>query len=89
MTDLQRDKETQIFFDYGNESKCSVKVDAYEIFIYNIDVSYQLFPLSGMSHTEMLHLNLRSFSLLKSLFKINLNQMNHSFSIRFDPMISW
>ena len=41
-----------------------------------------------MSHTEMLHLNLRSFSLLKSLFKINLNQMNHSFSIRFDP-ISW
>ena len=42
-----------------------------------------------MSHTEMLHLNLRSFSLLKSLFKINSNQMNHSFSIRFDPMISW
>ena len=42
MTDLQRDKETQIFFDYGNESKCSVKVDANEIFIYNIDVSYFL-----------------------------------------------
>ena len=42
MTDLQRDKETQIFFDYGNESKYSVKVDAYEIFIYNIDVSYFL-----------------------------------------------
>ena len=28
-----------------------------------------------MSYTEMLHLNLRSISLLKSLFKIDLNQM--------------
>ena len=32
-----------------------MKVDAYEILIYNTDVSY--LPLSEMGHTEMLHVN--------------------------------
>ena len=49
--------------------KCCVKVDAYEIFIYNTDVSYLL--VSETDHVAMLHLNLRSFSILKSLFGMN------------------
>ena len=32
-----------------------MKVDAYEILIYNTDVSY--LPLSEMGHKAMLHLN--------------------------------
>ena len=49
--------------------------------VRNIHWQYwcQLFPLSRIGHNAMLHLNLRSLSLFKLLFEINLN---HSFSLR-------
>ena len=46
--------ETYFFLLNDSESKC-VKVVAYEIFIYDTDVSY--LPLSEMGHMAMLHLN--------------------------------
>ena len=45
-----------------------MKVDTYEIFIYNADISY--LPLSEMGDMAALRI-----SLLKSLFGIDLNQM--------------
>ena len=49
-------KETKKIIDLdGSESRRCVKVDAYEILIYNTDVSY--LPLSEMGHIAMLHLN--------------------------------
>ena len=39
------------------------KIGAYEIFIYNTDVSY--LPLSEMGHTVMLHLKLKKFFSIK------------------------
>ena len=39
----------------GGESKSCIAVDAYEIFLYNTDVSYLL--LSEMRHMAMLCLN--------------------------------
>ena len=38
-----------------SESKCCVKVDAYEMFTYNTDVGYLL--VSEMGHMAMLHSN--------------------------------
>ena len=40
---------------YTQGRRGRVKVDAYEILIYNTDVSY--LPLSEMGHTAMLHVN--------------------------------
>ena len=56
ITALQRDelRNTNIEFD-SSESECCVKVDVYEIFIYNIDVGY--LPVSEMGHVAMLHSN--------------------------------
>ena len=48
-------KKTNFIELDGSESKCGVKVDAYEIFTYNTDVSY--LPLSEMGHVAMLLLN--------------------------------
>ena len=45
----------------SSESKRCVKVDAYQMLIYNTDVSYLLF--SKMGHMAMLLLNLRIFSI--------------------------
>ena len=36
-----------------------MKVDAYEMFIYNTDISY--LPLSEMGHVAMLHLKWKKF----------------------------
>ena len=54
ITALQRDElwNTNIEFD-SSESECCVKVDVYEIFIYNIDVGY--LPVSEVGHVAMLH----------------------------------
>ena len=56
ITALQRDElwNKNIEFD-GSESQCCVKGNAYEIFIYNIDVGY--LPVSEMGHVAMLHSN--------------------------------
>ena len=49
-----------------------MKGNAYEIFIYNIDVGY--LPVSEMGHVAMLHSNLRGLSLLKLLL-MNINSL--------------
>ena len=56
ITALQRDElwNKNSEFD-GSESECCVKGNAYEIFIYNIDVGY--LPVSEMGHVAMLHSN--------------------------------
>ena len=53
---LQRDKKINTNFIEldGSESKGYIKVDAYEMLIYNTDVSY--LPLSEMGHETMLYL---------------------------------
>ena len=57
-----------------------MKVDAYEIFIYNADISY--LPLSETGDMAAL-----CISLLKSLFEIDLNQMTlNSFSFPLDRL---
>ena len=57
ITALQRDelRNTNIVEFDSSESKCSVNVDAYEIFTYNTNVDY--LPLSEMGHVAMLHSN--------------------------------
>ena len=58
ITALQRDElwnTHTIEFD-SSESECCVKVNAYEIFIYNTDVRGYL-PVSEMGHVAMLHSN--------------------------------
>ena len=57
ITALQRDElwnTNTIEFDSSKPS--AVKVNAYEIFIYNTDVRGYL-PVSEMGHVEMLHSN--------------------------------
>ena len=57
-----------------------MKVNVYEIFTYNADISY--LPLSERGHMAALRI-----SLLKSLFEINLNQMTvNSLSFPFDRL---
>ena len=57
ITALQRDElwNKNIIDSDSSESKCCVKVDAYEIFIYNTYVGY--LPVSEIGHVAMLHLN--------------------------------
>ena len=58
ITALQRDElrnTNTIEFD-SSESECCVKVNAYEIYIYNTDVRGYL-PVSEMGHVAMLHSN--------------------------------
>ena len=57
ITALQRDElwNTNIIEFDNSESKCCVKVDAYEVFIYNTNVGY--LPVSEIGHVAMLLLN--------------------------------
>ena len=54
---MQRDElwNKNIIDSDSSESKCCVKVDAYEVFIYNTNVGY--LPMSEIGHVAMLHLN--------------------------------
>ena len=66
-------KETNIIELDGSESDCYKKSMHTKHEFFNADVSYS--PLSEMGQFAMLHLNSKHFSLFKSLFEINLNQM--------------
>ena len=56
ITALQRDEFWNTNTIDSSEFECCVKVNAYEIFIYNTDVRGYL-PVSEMGHVAMLHSN--------------------------------